>query len=243
MRRLSVIVGTWLCASKRTALLGLCVLASLWGAISFQLRFENVTARQSATQNASNLARAFEESVIRWIRETDSTLIFLRNSYERGSEPDEWYKSALQIIHLSDLTLQFSIIGSNGLLKDSTIGPRPPPQTDLNDREHFKVTAGFQRDELFISKPLIGRVSNKWSIQLARQLHRRDGVFAGVMVASLDPTHLANFYKSIDIGEGAITLIGLDGVVRAQAGRYAPALGSSAGETPLFQLYQNAPTG
>ncbi len=216
----------------------------LWGSIYFQLNSERVNTHKSAVQNASNLTRAFEENVIRSIREIDNALFYLRNIYQKADDKMEWRRSSLEIDGLSGLTLQFSVIGADGKLKASNVGTYPPAPIDLSDREHFRVPAKSQRDELFISKPLVGRVSKKWSVQIARRLSKTDGSFDGVMVASLDPDHLAKFYTSIDVGEdGAISLVGADGVVRAQAGRYAAPLGASMIETPLFQLHQNSPAG
>ncbi|HLO77676.1 MAG TPA: ATP-binding protein, partial [Magnetospirillum sp.] len=65
---------------------------------------------------------------------------------------------------------------------------------------------------------VLGRASGRWSIQLTRRLDRADGGFAGVVVLSLDPQYLSDFYGSIDVGsKGAIMLVGRDGVVRASS--------------------------
>ena len=51
-----------------------------------------------------------------------------------------------------------------------------------------------------MSKPVIGRISGKWSVQFSRRFSNADGTFAGVVVASLNPEHLTKFYDQIDFG-------------------------------------------
>ncbi len=65
----------------------------LWGSIYFQLNSERVTTHKSAVQNASNLTRAFEENVIRSIREIDNALFYLRNIYQKADDKIEWRRS------------------------------------------------------------------------------------------------------------------------------------------------------
>jgi hypothetical protein len=88
---------------------------------------------------------------------------------------------------------------------------------DLSDREHFKVHVATNTGELFVSKPVLGRASGKWSIQLTRRITRANGEFAGVVVVSIDPGYFTRFYKELNLGsEGLAALYGLDGVARAQ---------------------------
>ena len=91
---------------------------------------------------------------------------------------------------------------------------------NLSDREHFRVHAERSVDEIFISKPVVGRASGKWSVQLTRRYSDKKGGFAGVVVASFDPDHFRQFYGQVDVGKTAsYSVIGRDGVVRASAAR------------------------
>ena len=65
---------------------------------------------------------------------------------------------------------------------------------------HFKVHVNSKDDQLFISKPVIGRASNKWSVQFTRRFSNQDGSFAGVVVASMDPAHFTSLYNRIELG-------------------------------------------
>ena len=99
-------------------------------------------------------------------------------------------------------------------------------------------------DHLFISKPVIGRTSGQWSVQLSRRFTNSDGSFGGVVVVSLNPEHFTNFYDKIDFGSAAsIAMIGGDGVVRASGGSAAGrfALGQDLTGTSLLRAFQRQP--
>ena len=110
----------------------------------------------------------------------------------------------------------------------------------MADREHIRVQLNSTEDHLFISKPVIGRASGQWSVQLTRRFMNRDGSIGGVIVVSLNPEHFTNFYDKIDLGLAAsIAMIGSDGVVRASgggaAGRFA--LGQDLTGSPLIRHF------
>ena len=92
--------------------------------------------------------------------------------------------------------------------------------------------------------PVLGRVSGKWSIQLSRGLYDKDGIFKGVLVSSMDPYHFSRFYESVDLGrDGAITLVGFDGVIRARGGMSADTIGKSMSQSDIFRIYNKEPYG
>jgi diguanylate cyclase (GGDEF)-like protein len=71
---------------------------------------------------------------------------------------------------------------------------------------------------LFISKPVLGRVSGHWTLQMTRRLNHPDGSFAGVVVVSEDPSYFtSDFYNNAAIGrEGVIAVISDSGAVLAR---------------------------
>ena len=105
----------------------------------------------------------------------------------------------------------------------------------------FRAQVNDRAINLFISKPLIGRASGQWSVQLTRRFNNADGSFGGVIVASLNPLHFTTFYNKIDFGaDAAIAMIGSDGVVRSSGGsaigRFG--LGQNLNDTVLSQHMQ-----
>ena len=209
------------------------VLACLWSGIGLQIHREQEQAMQAARINLANLARAFAEHTAKSIEGADQAIRFIRNEY-LGHPQDldvAGYLRDKQII--GDDYHLISVIGSDGMVSFSS---RPFERVDLSDREHFKVHAQGSVDSLFVSKPVRGRVSHKLSIQLTRRVDRPDGRFGGVVVLSLSPEYLTTFYRDVNLGpQGAITLVGFDGVVRARASRDGTEGAQSVAGSPLFQ--------
>ncbi len=223
---------------------GLAMIALVWVGSEQNIAVQFEGAKASAMNTAKNLSRVFSEHVARAIRDADKRLLMVRAAYE-SSTPDTFDLKAWvgDSIFKSDLDIQFSLVGPDGMLVATNAGPSKPG-VDLSDREHVKVHALTERDELFISKPVLGRASGKWSIQLTRKLRKRDGFFAGVLVASLDPYHLSKFYEDVDLGrDGAVTLVGFDGIIRARGGMSPDVLGRSMSSSEVLSAYKVQPEG
>ncbi|BCS54624.1 response regulator [Geobacter sp. SVR] len=195
----------------------LSVLIGLWSYLSLEFTRHRQLAATNAETNASNLARAFEEHVLGTVRHIDSLMLQLRDEYlqDPGHFPERLQHYRRH--GLPEPVTHVSIIDRRGRLAFSDKGA-PPAPIDLSDREHFLVHRNSDNDRLFISKPVIGRLYRQWSIQFTRPILARDGSFDGVIVISLDPEYFSNFFRSVNIGEqGVISLIGMDGVIRARA--------------------------
>ena len=195
------------------AILLICTLGVIWGVIAVQLRREYHRAAFDAETRTANLARAFEETVSRSIAVLDQALEHVRDSYLRDPGHftlTDWLRDK-QV--LKQISVQLGIAGEDGLT-ESTATPGGP-KVDISDREHFKVHIAAVEDRLFISKPVLGRASGRLSIQFTRRVTGKDGGFAGVVVASLDPNVLGLFRESSRMGEGFALLAGRDGIVRA----------------------------
>ncbi|MBV9785929.1 MAG: EAL domain-containing protein [Acidisphaera sp.] len=212
----------------------ICVIVGLlWAAIALHLLQERSLAESQAELNSSNLALAFEENINRTVASIDQTLRFVRGSYLDNPNFDlaRWTRdNAIS----NDLTFQIAIIDKDGMLRASSLGPVVKPM-DLSDREHFRVHLGTSQDTLYISTPVVGRDSGKWSLQFTRKIVAPDGSFDGVVVVSLDPYMLSSFYQSLDLGRGILLLVGVDGVVRARAPVSEHMIGRVIANSPILR--------
>lgn len=215
------------------------IVAMLWSGI-FLKYIQDVSYDQlEAERGNKNFAMVFEENVLRSIGEIDKALLYLRRSIESSKGPPNYNKIINSADVLSEIIVQMAIMDADGIMRASNAGPQPAPHIDLSDREHYRVHRDSGgKDRLYISKPVIGRISHKWSVQFTRPLRNGDGSFAGVVVGSLDPAHLTKFYNNIDFGLSAsIALIGEDGVVRSSGGSAeAFKLGQDVSDNGQFKL-------
>jgi signal transduction histidine kinase/CheY-like chemotaxis protein/HPt (histidine-containing phosphotransfer) domain-containing protein len=209
----------WLRAlAQGSTYLGLTLVAVIWGTIASSLIADRDQSIANAANTTATLARAFEEYAQRTIKEVDKTLLILRQAHDVNPEAFDLPSFTGNDHFVNDVTLQIALIGRDGYLKSTNLGPQTAP-TDLSDREHYRVQRDSDTDELFISKPVLGRTSGKWSIQLTRRLNGPGGAFNGVLVASVDPAYFGRFFGAMaePLGpKGAVTLIGRDGIVRAR---------------------------
>jgi diguanylate cyclase (GGDEF)-like protein len=226
-----------------TAILGTIIIAMLWVGIGVKY-FERAHSDQGEAERTNeNFAMVFEENVLRTLSELDSALLYMRENVEARKATTD-YATILRTTQIpGDLIVQTGIIDSKGIIRASTAGPQPTPPIDVSDRDHYLVQLHSTEDHLFISKPVIGRASGQWSVQLSRRFTNSDGSFGGAVVVSLNPEHFTNFYDKIDFGSAAtIAMIGSDGVVRASGGSAAGrfALGQDLTGTSLLQHFNDS---
>lgn len=234
-RRQPLSVRTILAAVfQTTTFIGITAFVVAFFTLTLYLDQQYERTIENARVTTDNLTRVFEQHIVRSIKSVDQALLFVRTEFEKDPDHfnlDSW---ANHDYFLSDLAVQMALIGPDGMMVASNVASTGA--VDLSDREHFKVHVDAKGDDLFISKPVLGRVSKRWTIQLTRRLRKQDGSFGGVLVASLDPYFLSKLYESIDIGKGgAITLVGSDEIIRARGGMNADVLGKSIAGSPLLR--------
>ncbi|MCA1552073.1 EAL domain-containing protein [Bradyrhizobium sp. BRP19] len=221
---------------RSSAIFGLVIITMMWAGVVVKYLGDVRGDEREAHRDAHNFALVFEENVLRSIGEIDKALLYLRRSIETRKNSVSFSGIANTTDVLSDIIVQVAIIDDKGIMRASNSGPQPAPALDLSDREHFRFHLNSIADQLFISKPVVGRASGKWSVQFTRRFVNSDQTFGGVVVASLNPDHLTKFYNNINFGSAAaIALIGSDGVVRSSGGSAVGyALGDDLSGTQLL---------
>lgn len=192
----------------------LTLIAMIWSVAVAEGRSEREEAIATAVKQNSNLAVAYEEHVIRTLKGLDAVARFIRYEYERlGARLDIAQYVEDGVID-GNLFSILSVVDENGNIVASS---QAVPQVNYADRDHFKVHALRNTDELYINKPVLGRISHTWQVPMSRRIDKPDGTFGGVVVLSVDPGYFTRFYRKADLGEqGLVMLVGLDGIARAR---------------------------
>ncbi len=209
-----------------------CV-AIIWGAVIFALWQARIAATDSAKDQTAMLARAFAESSERIATVLDRELLALRASITEQDgtfDLSAWMASRSSPDHL---TIQMGVVSRDGEVLQNSLS-LAGQHISIADRPHFRAHLDPEIDSLYISKPVIGRVSNRCAVQFSRKIMDRGGNFAGVAAESVSCDDLSRFYESIDIGDGFIALVGLDGIIRGYGPVQSGVTGLDLSQVPEF---------
>ena len=219
--------------TKLFVIFGFTMLCLIWSGLFFTVQRERQGEIDNAFKDTAAYARTFAEHSVRTIKGLDQIALFLKYQTEKEGMKLDIPKLVSESRFTGQPFILLSVINENGdLISSSQV---PFVASNIKDREHFLVHKEFDIG-LFISKPVLGRSSGKWSIQLSRRINKADGSFGGVVVVSVDPNYFAEFYKLVNLGEQAsISLIGRDGIARIRQSGKEISVGQDFSQSILMQ--------
>ena len=190
------------------------LLAFIWIGVFQRASFEHQETITAEMKQNANYAIALEEQTRRTFRNIDQLLRFVVREFARDG-------AAVRLDRImADSTIDPALINLTAVMNERgaiIAGPSRTNPGNALDREYFQFHQQQASDTLFIGKPLLGRVSGKWSIPLSRRISKADGSFGGIALITLEPAFFTDLYIKTDIGsKGILTVIGLDGIVRTR---------------------------
>ena len=189
-------------------------------------------ALTAGAEQSKILARAFAEHTLASVRLIDYVLSDLAEDWSPESAR---VSRNLSVSHyIADMAVQVASTDAKGRLNYSNLG-MPSTAMDLSDREHIKVHLEGTVKGLFISRPVKGRLSGKWTIQFSRAIIR-NGRTEGVLVISVDPEYFARFYESLSLKSGdVVTMVRTTGEVMARFPASTQFFGQVISDAPYLE--------
>ncbi|MGI9134973.1 MAG: ATP-binding protein [Rhodoferax sp.] len=185
-------------------LLGLSLLL-IWAAAGYEIYRTRQTDLHDAEVRTASQSQVFAEYSRSTFKRINEVILGIRNQWNGDWRAFAGLVTTVQE-NIDDLSFQVSVIDKNGLLSFSNLTV-PTDRTDLSGREHFRVhKEADNADTLFISRPVLGKVSGKWSIQVTRPILRK-GQFDGVVVVSVSPEKFASFAEKLGLSGGSVLTV------------------------------------
>ncbi|GAB3537822.1 diguanylate cyclase [Noviherbaspirillum agri] len=178
------------------------LIMTLWAVIFFDLQRIHEASFAKSRDDLLNLTQAAAQDVEASVKEIDVTLLDLRDRWLDDPARFPAVVRNRQAYLERDRAVQVAVIDANGIMAFTNL-EQPDKPLDLSDREHFRVHRSRNIDELYISEPLLGRVSKRWTVQFTRPIYDRNAQFAGVLVLSVSPEYFYAFVKSSTLPERA----------------------------------------
>ncbi|VVD97919.1 putative signaling protein [Pandoraea eparura] len=232
--------GSWMAPRRSIAailIFGLLILALVWTAVLWRIAIEREAILRDAAGSASTVATALEQHTLRAIRQVDQLTRFVKYEFERRHGTFDLKRSLVEGTVKDPFMVQVSLADAKGDIIATTIAGGIG--VSIADREHFRVHQELANDNLFISHPVLGRVSHKWVLQFTRRLNHPDGSFAGVVIVSQAPDYFTtDFYTNAVLGQyGEVAVIADDGAMLARSTGAGVAV-TGTGELPPFSAAQ-----
>jgi signal transduction histidine kinase/ActR/RegA family two-component response regulator len=213
--------------------------ALTWGAVWSEIQIAREYEYADVANDTKAAAAIFGEQATRVIRSIDSTLQSAAYLTDLDPKPNR----VKQLVEANALSMDYLVLLTFVDSKARTIGTNAGPDpnfTNLADREHIRVHLERTVEGLFIGKPVVGRVSGKWSIQLTRLINKPDGTICGVVVGSLDPFYFSRFWRSVeDDSEIVLTLVGPGGTVLTSSHETERKLAQGAADESVLHIIRD----
>jgi signal transduction histidine kinase len=186
--------------------------------VSLGLRAERNAIVSAAAQRAGALAAAAAEHVQQVVASIDLNMRSLDAS--QGDDYIELTRDGPALLEVlnqiragSGALRGIGMIDRTGHLVMRAGDPYPVP-VDLSDRPYFLAHRADPLLGLVLSAPVARRPDNPVSIPVSRGVQGKDGKFAGVLAATIDPGYFERFFRALGADVVAITLE--DGTVLAR---------------------------
>jgi diguanylate cyclase (GGDEF)-like protein len=188
------------------------------------LRSDAIT---NASVNIGNIATVLAEQTNRSVQSVDLVLTDIRDNVKvQGSRTPEEFRDLLAgkatFSYLVDFLKRLpeadviSVLDESGRIINLS-RTWPAPAVNMSDREFFKFFRESESEGLYISEPVVSRLSGRPVLFFGRRISSPDGSFLGVVLVGLEPNYLRDIYESVTSVPGqSFELRGTNGRILVQ---------------------------
>lgn len=231
-------------------IIGLTIVACIyyWASLVESQKAEMDVAKHRGELHVQQINEAVDQQLDATIRSVDTAIRHLRSVYLHDRKNLEHSVHEMLDAYPKGMLQFVIVIGADGFLNYSS-DTKPNAKSShvyFGDREHFQVHADSNEDRLFISEPIVGRISGIPLIQCTRAI--RDGKrFVGVIGVPLRPEYISNNLWTLHIDPSdMISIVREDGRIIARSRNLEeglklttpasrPFMHSQAGEHGIFR--------
>ncbi len=204
---------------------------------------------QKADLDARSTAAALSEHANRAVGEADRFLLGAIGEVERsGLEPVPENQAALHDIlrrytnKLPQMAAISLVDGAGHTIANGLHGE--VHGVDVVDRDYYAFHNTPGNNGLYISAPLLSRISGNWVFTISRHIANPDGSLKLILVAGMPIDYFDTFYHTLGTGSDTrLMLVRTDGLVLVQSPIPQPQQVRSIAGAPLFAHYQERQTG
>lgn len=219
--------------------------AVYWAALLASHKYMQRYTQDQAWLRVTQMSHAISAQTEAMLAGLDYSIRDIAQDYESGDQ--QAFKRAVASVQESyppGTIVQVAVADNNGNIVYSSVdaSQQVTPAASILDREHFQVHLTNAVKGTFIGRPVQGRVSGQWGIQLSRALHHK-GKFSGVLVLSLSPEYLSRQLQSIyQNPRDVIVLLREDGTYLARSQHQDDVLGKKIPQARV-ELFKTGATG
>lgn len=210
-----------------------------------QCYFYNIRIRRKAVEDMKvqniTMARIYEEHAKRTFNIVNQILLDINSEIEtQGMDIDLIKYAEKNLIGHKDILNLITIADKEGNTKKfSIVGPN---FVNISERTYFNYHKNNKSKEMYIGKPSLGKATGKWFIPMTLRINNKDGSFAGVIIASVNPYYFVEFFKQVV--EGRIFLLNNEGIIIASwTDNDANEIGKDYSRSPVFSLTKRSSMG
>jgi len=186
-----------------------------WVSLLDAQRAEMGAARHRGELHVQQINEAVDQQLDATLRSVDTALRHLRTVYLHDRKDFDRAVRDILAAYPKGMLQIVTVSGTDGYLTySSNVEPGAKPERVFTgDREHFRVHADHDEDQLFISKLIIGRIAGVPVFQITRTI-REGKRFVGVIAIPMRPDYISNNLRSLQINpDDVISIFRQDGSI------------------------------